>query len=229
MLTSKNDKNAEIFNCNTCDFTCTKKSEWNRHLTTHKHIFNNPLTELAPKKLEHNCVRCKKTYKTRTGLWYHLKKCTISIVIDKQPKEITDLTNLVLEIVKSNTELQKQCAEYQKQCHDIQKQNQDLQKQMIDVCKNIQPATINSATINSGAINSGAINSGAINSGAINSNNISNSHNKTFNLQLFLNEECKDAMNLNDFVESVQLQMTDLEKSENWGISKAFQNSLWVN
>ena len=68
------------------------------------------------------------------------------------------------------------------------KSNNDLQKQMIDVCSKIQPSTIN------------------------NTNSHNNNNNKTFNLQFFLNEECKDAMNLNDFVESVQLQMADLEK-----------------
>jgi hypothetical protein len=39
-----------------------------------------------------------------------------------------------------------------------------------------------------------------------------NSHNKTFNLQFFLNETCKDAMNIMDFVDSVKLQLSDLEK-----------------
>ena len=39
-----------------------------------------------------------------------------------------------------------------------------------------------------------------------------NSHNKTFNLQFFLNETCKDAMNIMDFVDSIKLQLSDLEK-----------------
>jgi hypothetical protein len=38
-----------------------------------------------------------------------------------------------------------------------------------------------------------------------------NSHNKTFNLQFFLNETCKDAMNIMDFVDSIKLQLSDLE------------------
>jgi hypothetical protein len=42
--------------------------------------------------------------------------------------------------------------------------------------------------------------------------NTINSHNKTFNLQFFLNETCKDAMNIMDFVDSIKLQLTDLEK-----------------
>jgi len=46
-----------------------------------------------------------------------------------------------------------------------------------------------------------------------NTNNISNvnSHNKTFNLNMFLNETCKNAMNITDFVDSLQLQISDLE------------------
>ena len=45
-------------------------------------------------------------------------------------------------------------------------------------------------------------------------NNANNSYNnnKTFNLQVFLNETCKDAMNIKDFVDSVQLELSDLEK-----------------
>jgi len=64
------------------------------------------------------------------------------------------------------------------------KQNSDLQKQILEVCKN---SMINNTT-----------------------NNL-NSHNKTFNLQVFLNEDCKDAMNITEFVNSIQLQLSDLE------------------
>jgi hypothetical protein len=45
-----------------------------------------------------------------------------------------------------------------------------------------------------------------------NSHNTTNSHNKAFNLQFFLNETCKDAMNIGDFVDSLKLQLSDLEK-----------------
>ena len=64
-------------------------------------------------------------------------------------------------------------------------QNNELQKQMLEVIKN-------------GTINT-------------NINNTTNSHNKTFNLQLFLNETCKDAMNIMDFVDSIKIQLSDIE------------------
>jgi ribosomal protein L37AE/L43A len=63
-------------------------------------------------------------------------------------------------------------------------QNSELQKQMLEVIKN----------------------------GTTNINNsMNNSHNKTFNLQFFLNETCKDAMNIMDFVDSIKIQLCDIE------------------
>jgi hypothetical protein len=61
-------------------------------------------------------------------------------------------------------------------------QNNELQKQMLEVIKN-----------------------------GTHNTNISNSHNKTFNLQFFLNETCKDAMNIMDFVDSIKIQLCDIE------------------
>ena len=61
-------------------------------------------------------------------------------------------------------------------------------------------------------------------------NNVTNSHNKSFNLQFFLNETCKDAMNITDFVNSLQLQLSDLERVGELGyvegISKIIINNL---
>ena len=61
---------------------------------------------------------------------------------------------------------------------DLVKNNENLQKQMLDVCKN------SNNTINT-----------------INKINNSHSNNKTFNMQVFLNEKCKDAMNIMEFVD----------------------------
>jgi hypothetical protein len=70
---------------------------------------------------------------------------------------------------------------------ELQKQNQEFQKQVLDVCQKIQPATINNTTTTT-------------------------NNNKTFNLQFFLNEQCKDAMNVSEFVNSFQLNLEDLER-----------------
>jgi hypothetical protein len=60
-------------------------------------------------------------------------------------------------------------------------------------------------------------------------NNISNNNNKTFNLQVFLNETCKDAMNITDFVDSIKLQLTDLEKFAEVGYVEGISNIITSN
>ena len=53
-----------------------------------------------------------------------------------------------------------------------------------------------------------------------------NSHNKTFNLNFFLNETCKNAMNIMDFVNNLQLQLSDLEKMEDVGYVNGMSNII---
>jgi hypothetical protein len=82
------------------------------------------------------------------------------------------------------------------------KQNNDLQKSLIDITK--QTSIVNNTTFN-------------------------NSNNKTFNLQVFLNETCKDAMNISDFVESVKLQVSDLENVGKVGYIEGISNIIIKN
>ena len=83
--------------------------------------------------------------------------------------------------VISNTNEIQELKEFMKY---LMKENTDMKSMMMEVIKN--------GTHNNNSHNT-------------------NSHNKAFNLQLFLNETCKDAMNINDFVESIKLQVSDLE------------------
>jgi len=197
MLIKNNAENASKYICENCDFICSKKSNYEKHLKTHKHISNISGNKCNTKKvnIDLKCINCNKLYKSRVGLWRHKKKCIVenddeNIILDnnltQNSSEVVHLTNLVIELVKNNTNLQEQNqkihTEMQKQTLDMQKQNQDIQKQMIDVCKNSNTNITHT-----------------------------NSHNKTFNMQVFLNEKCKDAMNIMDFVNSMTLQLSDLE------------------
>ena len=67
------------------------------------------------------------------------------------------------------------------------------------------------------------------NNSITNNTNNTNSHNKTFNLQLFLNETCKNAMNITDFVDSLQLQLSDLEKVGEIGYIEGISNIIIKN
>jgi hypothetical protein len=68
-----------------------------------------------------------------------------------------------------------------------------------------------------------------IENGTHNTINTTNSHNKAFNLNLFLNETCKDAMNINDFVESIKLQVSDLENVGEVGFVEGISNIIVKN
>lgn len=64
---------------------------------------------------------------------------------------------------------------------------------------------------------------------SLNTTTNTNSHNKTFNLQFFLNETCKDAMNIMDFVDSIKLQLSDLERVGELGYSQGISNIITAN
>ena len=87
---------------------------------------------------------------------------------------------------------------------DVVKQNQDLTNKLVDICNK------NNSNTN------------------ISNNNI-NSNNKTFNLQFFLNETCKDAMNIMDFVDSIKLQLPDLENMGKLGYVDGISNIIVKN
>jgi len=170
----KRQKNAKEFECEKCDFICSKRCEWTRHINTRKHenLTNPNYLGVKHQKNEFQCIKCNNVYKHLSTLSAHKKKCKgDENVIINEHQNIEKLTNLILEVVKSNS--------------DLQKQTLDMQQQMIEVCKNNNNNTTN--------------------------NNI-NSHNKTFNMQVFLNEKCKDAMNLTDFINSMTLDFSDLEE-----------------
>jgi len=197
------------FNCVKCDYKCSKESDFKKHLNTDKHSkLINVNGQLIEKSHIFKCSICDKEYKSNVGLWKHKKKCITppieeETILDPSSNEIKVLTTLVIELVKNNTELQKQTSELQKQNQDFQKQTTELQKQMIDVCQKIQPGNT-----------------------VINTNSNNTTNNKIFNLQLFLNEECKDAMNMSDFINSIELKISDLENIGKLGYVEGMSNII---
>jgi hypothetical protein len=175
-------KNPKKFNCEKCYYNTSYKKDFDKHQLTAKHLktlAGDKPGDTGDKNIVIlKCTICNKKYNSRNGLWKHSKICKGEniIVKDKLPsnndESINFFTNLVLEVVKNNAELQKQ--------------NQEFQKQMMELYK-------------------------TTNTSINNANNTNHSHNKTFNLQFFLNEQCKDAMNLTDFVDSMTLEFSDLE------------------
>ena len=167
--------NNGYFTCETCNFKCSKKGDYSRHIITPKHKIQQSSTQNTSKTFTCECGR---NYKERTGLWKHKKLCSAKVAIN-----ITDKDSIIINLLQQNAELQKSLIELSKE-----------------------------KTITN------------------NNNTQTNSHNKTFNLQFFLNETCKDALNINDFVSSIRVQLTDLETTGRVGyvegISKIIVHNL---
>ena len=188
--------------CELCDYKCSKKYNWNKHLLTSKHHVEASGSNLETEsgKIEQNncCEICNKEFKTRSGLWKHNKTCNIAPTICADNKEQND-KDLIMMIINDNKELRNLLIE---QC----KEKDELKTMMLEVLKNGTTQNSNNTTTTT------------------------NSHNKAFNLQFFLNETCKDAMNITDFVDSIKLQMSDLlsvgELGYVKGISKIITASL---
>ena len=191
-------KNSHKFICVNCDYSTSKKSNYDAHKTSTKHYKNNSLTTFDNTELKqktnsvHICDFCDKTYNDRAGLWRHKKKCkqandtaNHNYIIDK---------DLVMLLIKENSELKNMMM-------SAQNQMMDTQTQMLEVIK----------------------------TGTHNTTNNSNSHNKTFNLQFFLNETCKNAMNIMDFVDSLKLQLNDLERMGEIGFVNGMSNIIIKN
>ena len=218
MATKELPKNANIFCCEICDFTTSKKSNYDLHTQTQKHIRNNlacfSINSATEKILK--CDICNKIYKDRSGLWRHKSKCKIKedIIIENSIIENNNENNdmiihnnnsnsnsndLIIMLIKQNSELIKDNSEFKNIV--IEQQNKIFEQQSM-VMKVLENGT-NNTTINS--------------------------HNKAFNLNFFLNETCKDAMNIMDFVESIKLQLSDLERVGEKGYIDGISNIIIKN
>ena len=183
-------KSSDNFVCESCDYVTSRKSQYDRHLSTpkHKNTTNTTIntTNLVPKSSENFICECGKEYKHHSSLWNHKKKCDLKYFTEPNDESV-DKDKLILMLIKQNSELIKETSEF----------------------KNMMMEVIKNGTHN---------------------NNTTNSHNKAFNLNFFLNETCKDAMNIMDFVDSIKLQLTDLENVGKLGyvdgISKIIVSNL---
>jgi hypothetical protein len=183
------------FTCMLCDFKCCKKSDWDRHTQTLKHVrrHNGNKKETAEINKNANYIcGCGKKFQTNSGLWKHNNKCIKwkernNIVVDKG----IDEKGLILMLINDNKE-------FKQLILDVCKEKDEYKTMMMKVLEN-------------------------------GTHNTTNSHNKAFNLNFFLNETCKDAMNITEFVESIKLQLSDLERVGELGYVEGISNIIVKN
>jgi len=199
MLTESCEKVSSKFYCKICDYDTSRRSSYNKHLLTSKHKkLTKTTTECCTKSENiqiHICKICNKSYKSRVGLWKHNKKC-----IDKNTNLVSDSES------DSDTDSDPNSEPSSKEMIKMMKmqmiENQEIRNLIIELLKK---ETINNQINN---IN----------------NTISNCNNKSFNLNFFLNEQCKDALNINEFVDSIKMNLSDLEEFAHLGYADGVSN-----
>ena len=197
------------FCCELCDFKCFKNADWSRHVNTKKHMLrhNGNDLETAEKIFPKNAIKnaeyicdCGKSYSTKSGLWKHKKSCAN---IQNKTDVIENEQKMdVYDLVKY-----------------LMKENSELKTLLLDQTNKLSDVTLE-------LVKNG------INNTTTNNNNITNhtnSHNKAFNLNLFLNEKCKNAMNITDFVDSIKLQLTDFMNIGETGFVEGISNIIVKN
>jgi len=234
LLTKNEENNAQTFSCKKCDYSTCKKYDYNRHLLTRKHIlltkneenfaqdfsckFCNYVTSIKYNYNRHIsscgqsnevknadneeknaptyiCSNCSAIYNSKQGLWSHKKKCKI-VNNKNEPVQTTELTTMFVTLMKQNNEFKELIMEQNQKI--IEKDN-ELKNVIIEL-SNKEKVIYN--TVNS---------------------NI-NTQTNNFSISLFLNEQCKDALNITDFVNSLNIEFEDLEYVGNNGYVEGITN-----
>ena len=197
------EKNETKYYCEICDYKCCYISDWTRHLSTRKHLVSKD-----GNKMEINGNKLGE--KNENHSCDNCKKIykTISGLWKHKKKcfyeeKIESQKNENVENSENNDITDKELIVMLiKQNSELMKETSDFKSMMMEVIKN---GTHNTTTTHT------------------------NSHNKAFNLNFFLNETCKDAMNINDFVDSLKLQLSDLESVGKLGYVEGISNIIVKN
>jgi hypothetical protein len=199
MNDAKSAEKSPIFYCENCDFTCSKISNFKRHLSTQKHKIVTNNDDLAPKSAE-KCYECEcgKLYKHRQNLYAHKKKCVYwREKRDKgeKLKSLIELDNinykdLFMKMIHENQEMQKAMIT----------ENQKLRNQITELIPKV---------------------------GNNNTNTINNK--QRFNINIFLNEQCKDALTMNEFIDKIKVTLDDLIVTKEKGLTEGVSNIFIEN
>lgn len=214
-IVQKNAKQKNtLFECKPCDFKCSNKYNYDKHLETMKHEMHKNAQKCTKM---HNFFEktdsigmwicdCGCSYKHQCSFSRHKKKCKKMQKDAKKCLIINDNNSVVCE---QYSQLDTICLPGQLVSNDMVlqliKQNNDLQQMLIEQSNKMFEL-------------------------AKDAKYVTNNTNNQFNLNVFLNDKCKDALNLDDFVDSLQLKIKDLEETARLGysdgISRIFINGL---
>ena len=212
MDNQKNSSKPPIFICKSCDFKCSKQNDYKRHTETNKHKRVTESNKKTPNKGEQTfiCI-CGNIYKYRPGLAKHKRTCVKVKSLESTSVTKEDDSNTInhVNITNDNNDKLVYSPSYSIPNKDdlllkLIKDNDEMMK----IIKG-QQEQINSIIPKLGNIT-----------------NNNTTMNNNFNLNVFLNEQCKDALNISDFIDSLKITLEDLLFSKTNGISRGITDVL---
>ena len=196
MIISTVPKNPNIYICEICNYKTGNKKDYNKHSATGKHKKvtndNDMITQIPTMVM---CL-CGNSYKHRSGLSRHKKKCTY-----EEHNDVTE--DIPLEEPINDTNSDTDVKVLSNTIFELVKQNNEFKQLLIEQNKKMMELAGNMG----------------------NNNNNVNSHNK-FNLNVFLNEKCKNAMTLKDFVKSISISVQDFIETGERGFIDGISNII---
>lgn len=208
------------FECTNCKYYTNRISEWHRHISTAKHI--KKCSKTCEQHIDEEiptlfvCDICDKTYNLRASYWYHKKKCTPLKAIEPIPEPFSEDIEAEKAMVKSMVTPETFMLMFN--------QNNSLTNFLMEQSKNMNALIEKIGTSTNSNSNSNS------NNNYTNYNQTNNqTTNQTFNLHFFLNETCKNAMNLTDFIDQIEITMEDLEDMRRLGYSDGVSNIFVKN
>ena len=227
-------KQASDFSDELCYETCSdisKNDEEKMTPLSHMEIFGNQkLSKLSCEKCQYITNR-KSNFDAHLLSAKHVRKCFGNQI--KQIKQNAEnakkeyACDICSKIYKTNSGLWK----HKQQCK-IKPFNENITtNEILDVIKHLikDNQQFTKDLINSVVTNQNNTIKEITKCAANTTNNINNSHNKSFNLNVFLNETCKDAMNISEFVSSIKVNLEDLENTGRRGYIEGISDIFLKN
>jgi hypothetical protein len=175
--TKKDENDSPFYQCEKCDFFTSHSGHWKRHLKSIKHRKQNG-NKMETEKGTHMCSKCSKAYSSRSGVWKHEKVCNQVTEKSELPESLQ-----IVSSPKHGSPALELLREAMDQNSLLMAKNCELVEKNMVLCDKVAEAS----------------------SGG--HHNTTNSHNNTFNLSIFLNEDCKNALSIQDFAKSLQIEL----------------------
>ena len=222
-------KVAKKYSCKKCDYECSNKYNFNKHLSTTKHKMKQMKHEKLPKSRQsiYACKTCNQNFKSRTTLWRHTKESCVGMIKNSELSELSKLSKFV-----ESSELSSKSTQNLPESYELEKfQNNDplinTLLKIVEVQTKNQVITNELVKQNTEIMEKIANTVNTVNTtNALNiSNNITNNNcNNKMTINMYLNKECKDALNLTDFINKVHVSLEDLKYTTEYGYVKGISN-----